>query len=158
MRCPRCKHAESRVVDSRIVRDGGAVRRRRECDECGFRFTTYETIQLDESQLTVVKKDGSRQPFDSDKIIRGIQLACKKRGVGQRVMDELADRVVARIHEAGDTEIQATRIGEAVAEGLRRIDDVAYVRFMSVYQRFEDSSEFRKALDQLQSDKDGDSG
>ncbi len=156
MRCPSCQHPDSRVIDSRIVREGSAVRRRRECDECGHRFTTYEQVQLEDAQLTVIKKDGTRQPFDTAKIRRGILAACKKRDVDDEIVTELVDRVVAKIHGSGDQEIPAVRIGHAVAEGLREIDDVAYVRFMSVYQRFEDTGEFRKALDSLAGRPSGD--
>lgn len=158
MRCPRCKHADTRVVDSRIVRKGTAVRRRRKCDECGYRFTTYEQVQLEDAQLFVIKKDGVRQAFDSAKIRRGILLACKKRGLDDHVVDDLVERVVSQFQSSGDQEIPADRIGHAVAEGLREIDDVAYVRFMSVYQRFEDTGEFRKALDLLAGDRDEDDG
>ncbi len=147
MRCPGCGHQESKVIDSRTVRDGDAIRRRRECDECGDRFTTYERI--DEVVLMVAKKDGRREPFDREKVRRGIRLACNKRQVSEEEVAELVERIARKARGWGEREVPSKRIGHAVAEVLLDLDEVAYVRFMSVYRRFQDTAEFRRALDRL---------
>ncbi|MDP7114830.1 MAG: transcriptional regulator NrdR [Myxococcota bacterium] len=147
MRCPGCDHPESKVIDSRTVRDGDAIRRRRECDDCGERFTTYERIE--DTVLMVVKKDGRREAFDRDKIHRGIRLACNKRPISEDAVRELVEKVAKKAHGLGEREVPSNQVGHAVAEGLLDMDEVAYVRFVSVYRRFEDTAEFRRALDRL---------
>ncbi len=147
MRCPGCGHLESKVIDSRNVRDGDAIRRRRECDDCGERFTTYERVE--DAVLMVVKKDGRREAFDRDKIRRGIRLACNKRPISEDTVSELVEAVARKVHALGEREVPSKRVGHAVAEGLLDLDEVAYVRFVSVYRRFEDTAEFRRALDRL---------
>ncbi len=155
MRCPRCGHVESKVIDSRTLRDGEAIRRRRECEDCQLRFTTYERV---EESLTVIKKGTGREAFDRDKIRRGIVVACKKRNVSDEIIDGLVEEVIQRVYALGEREIESRLIGGFVTQGLREIDDVAYLRFKSVYERFEDTGEFRRALDQLTDEKgDGDS-
>ena len=151
MRCPKCGHLESKVIDSRILREGDAIRRRRECESCNLRFTTYERL---EEPLTVVKKDLSREAFDRDKVLQGIRLACKKRKIPENTVKGLVEQVSQRMYSRGVREVATEEIGKAVADGLRGIDDVAFVRFMSVYQQFEDTGEFRKALDQLDPGED----
>lgn len=154
MRCPRCGQVESKVIDSRTLRDGEAIRRRRECEDCSLRFTTYERV---EESLTVVKKGSQREPFDRTKVRTGIELACKKREVSGDVIDGLVEDVIQQVYSLGEREVDSRRIGGFVTEGLKAIDDVAYLRFKSVYERFEDTGEFRRALDQLTDDKgDGD--
>ena len=146
MRCPYCGHLEDRVVDSREAQDGQATRRRRECAGCGRRFTTYERIE--EVLPQVVKKDGRREPFDRAKILSGLKKACSKRPVPVEVMESAADKI-ERALEAGDKEIPSSRIGDAVMEALRDIDEVAYVRFASVYRSFRDVNELMSELKSL---------
>ena len=150
MRCPRCGQLESKVIDSRTLRDGEAIRRRRECDSCELRFTTYERL---EESLVVTKKDGGREPFDRDKIRGGIELACKKREVSAEAVDQVVEDVVQHVYSHGAKEIPSDAIGKAVSEGLRGLEEVAFVRFMSVYRRFEDTGQFQHAIDQLERDK-----
>lgn len=144
MRCPACSHEESKVVDSRTARDGAAIRRRRECLQCGRRFTTYERSE-DELPL-VVKKDGRREPFDRHKVIGGMRRACEKRPVPLPVLERTADALERMLVESSDREIESRRIGEWVMERLRELDGVAYVRFASVYREFKDVGEFFDAL------------
>jgi len=152
VRCPKCGHLESKVIDSRTLREGDAIRRRRECESCSLRFTTYERL---EEPLMVVKKDHSREAFDRSKVMHGIRLACKKRKIPDSTVKGLVERVSQQMYSRGVREVDTEEIGKAVADGLRLIDDVAFVRFMSVYQQFEDTGEFRKALDQLAPEEDG---
>jgi len=144
MRCPACGHEESKVVDSRTARDGAAIRRRRECLQCGRRFTTYERAE-DELPL-VVKKDGRREPFDRHKVVGGMRRACEKRPVPLPVLERTADALERMLVESGEREIESRRIGEWVMERLRELDGVAYVRFASVYREFKDVGEFFDAL------------
>jgi len=147
VRCPACGIQESKVIDSRTVRDGDAIRRRRECEECGDRFTTYERIE--ETVLMVAKKDGRREPFDREKVRRGIRLACNKRPISEDDVDELVEDVLRKARSWGEREVPSKRVGHAVAQKLLDVDEVAYVRFVSVYRRFQDTGEFRRALDRL---------
>ena len=157
MRCPACAHEESKVVDSRTARDGAAIRRRRECLQCGRRFTTYERAE-DELPL-VVKKDGRREPFDRHKVVSGMRRACEKRPVPLAVLERTADQFERTLVESGDREIESRRIGEWVMDRLREIDGVAYVRFASVYRQFRDVSDFLEELkDLLHARKDGEGG
>jgi len=147
MKCPYCNSDSDKVVDSRSVRDGCAVRRRRECIDCGRRFTTYESVE--KSQLFVIKKDGRREPFDRTKITDGIRTACRKRPVSAEQIESLTNSIEMELSEIGSMEISTDQIGEMVMEKLRELDQVAYVRFASVYRRFEDVDEFRAALKKL---------
>ncbi len=140
MKCPFCGQVEEKVVDSREARDGAAVRRRRECLSCGRRFTTYERIE--EIQFMVVKKDGRREPFDRNKILSGLVKATQKRPVGVAELDKITDEVETRLTEKPDREISSIEIGEMIVQRLYELDEVAYVRFASVYRQFKDVSEF----------------
>lgn len=140
MKCPFCGQVEEKVVDSREARDGAAVRRRRECLNCGRRFTTYERIE--EIQFMVVKKDGRREPFDRNKILSGLVKATQKRPVGVAELDKITDEVETRLTEKPDREISSIEIGELIIQRLYELDEVAYVRFASVYRQFKDVSEF----------------
>lgn len=140
MLCPFCSFPEDKVVDSRSAKEGRAIRRRRECMGCGKRFTTYEYIESLEMQ--VVKSDGRREAFDRDKIIKGVSLACKKRPVGVKQIEAIADRVENLLQQLGSHEVQSKLVGELVIKELQSVDEVAYVRFASVYRRFQDSMEF----------------
>lgn len=147
MRCPYCNHEESRVADSRPTDEGAVIRRRRECLACGERFTTYEKVE--QTPLMVVKKDGRRQPFDRDKIIAGLLTACEKRPVPVDRIQQIADDVERELRSRLDREVTSKDIGELVMEHLRDIDDIAYVRFASVYLQFADLERFRQEIDQL---------
>ncbi|MBX3461023.1 MAG: transcriptional regulator NrdR [Planctomycetes bacterium] len=144
MRCPFCSVDNDKVVDSRSSSDGGVVRRRRECIACGKRFTTYERIE--ETPLRVVKKDGSRAPFDREKIRHGIQRACEKRPVSGAQIDDLVAEIDNEITRKFDREVPTRIIGELVMEGLKKLDKVAYVRFASVYREFKDLEDFVAAV------------
>ena len=147
MKCPYCGDTDDRVVDSREVKDGATIRRRRECLACGRRFTSYERIE--DSHYQVVKKDGTREPFDRGKLLDGLHKACEKRPVPEPRLTELVDEVEHELHEKSDREISTHEIGEIIMGRLRDLDQVAYVRFASVYRRFEDISEFLDELKQL---------
>ena len=143
MRCPRCGHSESRVIDSRLGRDGDSIRRRRECERCNARFTTYERVEL---QLpVVVKSDGRREPWDREKILRGLNQACQKRPISAEDRNAIVDRIEREVAGALDPEVRSACIGELVMRELKRVDGVAYVRFASVYLSFQDISEFMEA-------------
>jgi transcriptional repressor NrdR len=133
VKCPHCGHGEDRVVDSRTIKDGGAIRRRRECLECRQRFTTYEYIE--KIPLTVIKRDGRREPFDRQKLIDGMMTACRKRPVSVGQIESIADQVEQDISECASTEVSSLHIGERVMEKLKKIDEVSYVRFASVYRK-----------------------
>jgi transcriptional repressor NrdR len=147
MKCPFCAHIEDKVVDSREGKDGLVIRRRRECLSCGRRFTSYERI--DEIPFMVVKKDGSREPYDRKKVLGGLLKACEKRPVSPAVLEKVADEVEQMVQEAHEREIPTVKIGEKVIERLRELDKVAYVRFASVYRQFEDVDQFMKVLNDL---------
>jgi transcriptional repressor NrdR len=147
MKCPYCQFLEDRVLDSRVVRDGEAIKRRRECLGCGRRFTTYEEIA--ERRLAVVKKGGDREPFDREKLLRGMELACRKRPVSAETLEQVADRIERELYDRGEREVQASFIGERVSEALRQLDPVAYVRFASVYRDFQDLTQFHELLERL---------
>ncbi|MBR3505171.1 MAG: transcriptional repressor NrdR [Clostridia bacterium] len=146
MKCVFCGCEESRVIDSRSVEDGNAIRRRRECEKCGRRFTTYEKV--DTIPLMVVKKDKRREPFDSEKLRQGILKACEKRPVSMSAIDELTDRIEMKAY-ASDQEITSAEIGEMVMDGLKELDKVSYVRFASVYRQFTDLENFIEELNKL---------
>lgn len=147
MKCPFCSCQDDKVLESRPAKDGDAIRRRRECLGCGRRFTTFEEIE--EVRVMVVKRDGRRQPFDRYKILRGMTVACEKRPVSTETLELVADRIERAIHEAGEKEVESERIGEMVADELKMVDKVAYVRFASVYRQFEDVGQFREIVDIL---------
>ena len=147
MRCPFCGYQEDRVLESRAVRDGEAIRRRRECLSCARRFTTYE--QIEETQSMVVKKDQRREPFDRGKILRGMLTACEKCPISVETLEQIADRIETALYESGRREVNSAEIGEKVIEALHQLDQVAYVRFASVYRQFEDISQFKEIVDRL---------
>jgi transcriptional repressor NrdR len=147
MKCPYCQFLEDRVLDSRVIRDGNSIKRRRECLRCERRFTTYELIE--ERRLMVVKKDGRREPFEREKVLRGLELACRKRPVAMESLERTADEIERELYDRGEHEIQASVIGERVIEALRGLDPVAYVRFASVYRDFQDISQFHELLERL---------
>ncbi|MGI6170680.1 MAG: transcriptional regulator NrdR [Butyricicoccus sp.] len=148
MRCPVCRHTESRVIDSRPTPDGTSIRRRRECVSCGRRFTTYETIEY--APLMVIKKDGSRQPFDREKILCGLMNACKKRPVTRAQMEGVIYAIESSLMSQIEQEVPSSVIGEMVLEQLKEVDEVAYIRFASVYQEFSDIQSFINAMNLLE--------
>src|SRR6185295_6891778 len=147
MQCTMCRAPDTRVVDSRLGKDGDAIRRRRHCDTCGHRFTTYERVEL--SLPAVVKKDGRRQPLDRAKIVSGLTRACEKRPVSTDTIETLATQIERTMMERGESEITSREIGEAVMAALHELDAVAYVRFASVYREFRDVHEFMRELEDL---------
>lgn len=151
MKCPYCEHSESKVIDSRESRNGFRIRRRRECLSCTKRFTTYEKIE--EIPYMVVKKDGSRQPFDSQKLLRGLLKACEKRPVPVSKLEEIVEEIETKLQESPDKEMKASEIGQIVVKKLKRLDKVAYVRFASVYRDFKDVLEFKEELETLLKEK-----
>lgn len=153
MKCPFCGFIDTRVVDSRLGREGNSIRRRRECIECVRRFTTYERVE--EMLPLVIKKDGRREHFDRSKIIAGMQRACEKRPVSIATIEKTVDSLELRFQEAGEREVESSRIGEAVMEALREMDEVAYVRFASVYRQFKDINEFMSELKGILAKGDG---
>ena len=144
MKCPFCGHPKDKVVDSRESGSGDAIRRRRECLECGRRFTSYERI--DEIPYLVIKKDGRREAFDRQKLLAGLHRACEKRPVSAKALTDIVDEIEQRVQDAPDREIEGAVIGERVMERLKELDKVAYVRFASVYRKFEDVEEFMAEL------------
>ncbi|NMB24311.1 MAG: transcriptional repressor NrdR [Firmicutes bacterium] len=147
MKCPYCDFLESKVVDSRATEEGSSIRRRRECIDCGRRFTTYE--RLDDIPLMVIKKDGRREVFSRDKIIRGVLKASEKRPIGYEVIEGLARDIERELRNQMEHEISSQMIGEMIMERLRQIDEVAYVRFASVYRQFKDIGRFMEELEKL---------
>jgi transcriptional repressor NrdR len=144
MKCPKCGSDDDKVLDSRAVRDGAAIRRRRECTVCGSRFTTHEEIDRDE--VTVVKQDGSREPFSRQKLEKGVRIACQKRPVSEDQLQSLLDSVVASLE---GEEVPTSKIGELVMERLHALDEVAYIRFASVYRRFTDVNQFLSTITEM---------
>ena len=152
MKCPFCSHMEDKVVDSRESKEGEAIRRRRECLECGRRFTSYERI--DEIAYMVIKKDGTRERFERQKLIAGLLKACEKRPVSIAAIESVADKIEARLQDRPEKEMGTEEVGAIVMEELKRLDKVAYVRFASVYRSFRDVGEFMSELKDLLSAKD----
>ncbi len=148
MRCPFCAHDNSQVKDSRPTEDNTAIRRRRQCEGCGARFTTFERVQLRE--VIVVKSGDKREPFDRAKIEQSVSLACRKRGVPQERIDQLVSGVQRQIETLGESEVQARDIGEMVMDGLRQLDAVAYIRFASVYRDFTEARDFEEFASTIQ--------
>ena len=151
MKCRYCLSTESKVVDSRLTEDGTAIRRRRECINCGKRFTTYETVES--LPMVVIKKDGSRQSFDRSKVLRGIQRSCEKRPVSVAEMERMVTEIEQELQNSLEREISTGTIGEKVMEKLKKADEVAYVRFASVYRQFKDINTFMSELNKLLSEK-----
>ncbi|MBN2498397.1 MAG: transcriptional repressor NrdR [Deltaproteobacteria bacterium] len=147
MKCPFCGQLQNRVIDSRLSKDGHAIRRRRACEDCGRRFTTYERVET--SIPMVVKKDGRRERFDRDKLANGILRACEKRPVSINEIERFVEEMERKIIESGDREVASAKVGEDVMAYLKELDDVAYVRFASVYRSFKDLKEFMSELQDL---------
>ncbi len=152
MKCPYCGYKESKVVDSRPAEEGSSIRRRRECLSCERRFTTYETVES--LPLVVIKKDGSRQSFDRDKVLHGMIRACEKRPVPYAQLEHIADEVELALQNSLEREVSTEKIGQLVMDRLRGVDEVAYVRFASVYRQFKDIDTFMAELNKLLADKD----
>ena len=151
MRCPKCGCQEDKVIDSRASREGATIRRRRQCEQCGHRFTTYE--ELEHEGLMVLKRDGRREEFSREKLLSGIKKACQKRPVSPKAMDDLVDHIVAAVSAKFENEVSGEFIGKLVMDGLRELDDVAYVRFASVYRRFEEATDFVQEVKKLEAAK-----
>src|SRR5258706_3199974 len=140
MRCPKCGGQDDKVIDSRASREGATIRRRRQCIGCGYRFTTYEEVER--GGLVVTKRDGRREEFSTDKLMSGIKKACQKRPISPKVIEDLVERIVNEVTDKHEREVPAEVIGKLVMDGLRQIDEVAYVRFASVYRRSVDATDF----------------
>ena len=147
MRCPQCGARDTRVIDSRDLEDSATIRRRRECVACSTRFTTYERIEA--PRLIVVKRDGSRQEFDRDRLVSGLRKALTRRPVAEDAAEVAADRIEAELRATGQAEVPSSRIGAAAMDALRSIDQIAYIRFASVYQSFEDLEDLKREVDRL---------
>ena len=147
MHCIKCGSEESKVIDSRMVEEGNSIRRRRECLECKYRFTTYEKIEY--TPIIVIKKNGERQQFNRQKIINGLIRACEKRPVSIESLEKLNDDIELEINNSMEKEIESEKIGEMVIKRLRKLDEIAYVRFASVYRQFKDINEFKSELNKL---------
>ncbi|WP_295774455.1 transcriptional regulator NrdR [uncultured Limosilactobacillus sp.] len=148
MICPHCRQEGSRVIDSRPADDGSSIRRRRECPNCGFRFTTFE--RYEEIPLLMIKKDGSREPFNRQKLLNGLIRSAEKRPVGMQTLTEIADKVESQARRLGETEISTQAIGEFVMNELKPVDEIAYIRFASVYREFKDVEAFRKEIESME--------
>jgi transcriptional repressor NrdR len=153
LKCPSCRDLDNKVVDSRLGKDGDVIRRRRECTHCGRRFTTYERVE--EFLPSIVKKDGRREPFDRQKIVAGLRKACQKRPVSVQTIEQTADRIERELLERGEKELASPVVGEAVMRALKALDQVAYVRFASVYRSFQDIDEFMSELQDLVRERRG---
>lgn len=152
MKCPFCGYTESKVIDSRPTDEDSRIRRRRECLQCGKRFTTYEVIES--LPIVVVKKDNSREPFDRQKLLNGLLRACEKRPVSLDTLERAVDDIETRIQNSLEREVPTSKIGEYVMDELMRIDDVAYIRFASVYRQFKDIKSFHEAIRKLMDEED----
>jgi transcriptional repressor NrdR len=152
MRCPYCGSLDTQVKDSRPTEDSSSIRRRRVCPDCGGRFTTFERVQLRE--LTVVKKSGRRAPFDRDKLMRSVEVALRKRPAAAERIERMISGIVRQLESQGDADISTDRIGELVMEGLKGLDDVAYVRFASVYRNFREARDFNAIVGELSGEPD----
>lgn len=148
MRCPKCGNQDDKVIDSRASKEGSTIRRRRECIGCGHRFTTYEEIEHE--GLVVVKRDGRREQFSKEKLLSGVRKACQKRPISPKAIEDLVEKIVDEITDKYDGEVPGMAIGERVMEGLRNLDEVAYVRFASVYRNFKEATEFVQAVKKLE--------
>ena len=148
MRCPKCGPQDDKVIDSRASREGATIRRRRECLTCAHRYTTYEELEHD--GLMVVKRDGRREVFSREKLLSGVRKACQKRPISPRAIEEVVERIAQDVADRFDREVPSMEVGERVMDGLRQLDDVAYVRFASVYRRFEEATEFVQEVKKLE--------
>ena len=148
MRCPKCGGQDDKVVDSRASREGATIRRRRECIACGHRFTTYEEVER--GGLMILKRDGRREDFSKDKLLSGVRKACQKRPISPKVIEDLVEKIVEAVNNKYEDEVPAEFIGKQVMDGLRDIDDVAYVRFASVYRRFQEATDFVSEVRKLE--------
>ncbi|HNR70873.1 MAG TPA: transcriptional regulator NrdR [Verrucomicrobiota bacterium] len=148
MRCPKCGCQDDKVIDSRASREGATIRRRRECVACGFRFTTYEEIE--QAGLMVIKHDKRREEFSKEKLLSGLKKACQKRPISPKVIEDLVEKIVNEITDKYEREVPSEVIGKLVMAGLRTIDDVAYVRFASVYRRFQEATDFVQEVKKLE--------
>ena len=153
MRCPNCASLDTQVKDSRPTEDSSVIRRRRVCLACNFRFTTFERVQLRE--LVVIKRNGRRVPFDRDKLLRSVQIALRKRPVEPERIDQAVSKIVRELESQGESEVSSEAVGELVMEALRSLDDVAYVRFASVYRNFREAKDFEQLLGELSSEDEG---
>ena len=153
MRCPYCRGIENRVVDSRLAKENDSIRRRRHCEQCGRRFTTYERVEV--ALPMVVKKDGRREPYDRGKVVGGLRRACEKRPVSIDAIEEVADKIERQLQERGEREVASREIGEALMRELHALDAVAYVRFASVYRSFRDVHEFMREPEDLIAQRQG---
>ena len=151
MRCPKCGCQEDKVIDSRASREGATIRRRRECSQCAHRFTTYEEVEHE--GLMILKRDGRHEEFSREKLLSGIKKACQKRPVTPQAMEDLADSIVAAVTAKFESVVPADFIGKSVMDGLREIDEVAYVRFASVYRRFQEATDFVQEVKKLEAAK-----
>jgi len=145
MKCPSCGFVDSKVIDSRDISDG--IRRRRQCEKCGYRFTTYEKLQL--GGIYVIKKDQRREEFDKEKVLKGLRKACEKRPLPAGAIDKIADDIEAQLYSLGKREVPGYLIGDMVMEHLKELDNIAYIRFASVYRKFTDITELKEAVDKL---------
>ena len=152
MQCPRCKFNGSRVIDSRPADDGRSIRRRRECDECGYRFTTFE--RLEKAPILVIKRNGNREAFNREKLLNGLVRSAEKRPIPLSQLEQIVNEVEHRINQEGENEISSMLIGEMVMDYLAKIDDIAYIRFASVYRQFTDRKMFLKELERMSFEMD----
>ena len=148
MRCPKCSCQDDKVIDSRASREGATIRRRRQCIACGYRFTTYEEVER--GGLVILKRDGRREEFSTEKLLSGLKKACQKRPISPKAIEDLVDRITNEITDKFEREVPAEFIGKLVMEGLREIDEVAYVRFASVYRRFQEATDFVQEVKKLE--------
>ena len=148
MRCPKCGCQDDKVIDSRASREGATIRRRRQCVACGYRFTTYEEIER--GGLVVLKRDGRREELSKEKLLSGVRKACQKRPVSPKLIEDLVERIVTEVTDKFEREVPAEAIGKLVMDGLRQIDEVAYVRFASVYRRFQEATDFVHEVKKLE--------
>lgn len=148
MRCPKCGRLDDKVIDSRSSREGSVIRRRRECLSCNHRFTTYEEIEHE--GLMVIKRDGRREQFSKEKLLSGVRKACQKRPISPKIIEDLVEKIVDELSDKYEREVPCMAVGERVMEGLRDIDEVAYVRFASVYRRFQEATDFVHAVKKLE--------
>jgi transcriptional repressor NrdR len=148
MRCPKCGCQDDKVIDSRSSREGATIRRRRECIACGFRFTTYEEVER--AGLMVLKRDGRREEFSKEKLMSGVRKACQKRPISPKTIEDVVEKIVNEVTDKYEREVPAEALGKLVMEGLRQMDDVAYVRFASVYRRFQEATDFVHEVKKLE--------
>ena len=150
MKCPRCKEIGTKVIDSRVIEDGFSIRRRRECSKCGYRFTTYEKLELD---IMIVKKDGRREPYNREKLVSGIRKACHKRPISEDTIKKFVNELELDLIQRGEKEVPSQYIGERVISKLKEWDKVAYIRFASVYKEFKDVDEFITQIKELKNER-----